>query len=52
MRRRGVLVALPNKRLKLAAPVLKSVSDTPAFRCCRIPFVNLLTRRRSLSAFR
>ncbi len=33
---------LPNTRLKLSAPVI----------CGRIPFVNVLVRRRSLSALR
>ena len=33
---------LPNKRLKLTAPVV----------CGRIAFVNVQARRRSLSAFR
>ncbi len=37
-----VLTAPSNKRLKLAAPVV----------CCRIAFVNVLVRRRSLSAVR
>jgi len=43
---------LPNKRLKLAAPVLNESGGVLKVRCCRIPFVNLLVRRRSLSAIR
>ena len=38
----GVLPWLPNTRMKLSAPVVSG----------RIPFVNLLVRRRSLGASR
>ncbi len=36
------MLALPNTRLKLAAPVV----------CSKIAFVNIPVRRRSLGAFR
>jgi len=44
--------ALSNMRLKLPAPVLNGRACRPDIRCCRIPFVNLLIRRRSLSTIR
>ncbi len=44
--------AQPNQRLKLAAPVVNESGGRPDTRCSRIPFVNLLIRRRSLSAIR
>ena len=44
--------ALPNKRLKLAAPAPTWFACRPDIRCCRIPFVNVHIRRRSLSALR
>jgi hypothetical protein len=43
---------LPNTRLKLAAPVLTEFGSRPELRCASIPFVNLKTWRRSLSAIR
>jgi len=43
---------LPNKRLKLAARVLKESGGRPEIRYARIPFVNSLSLRRSLSAIR
>jgi hypothetical protein len=43
---------MPNKRLKLAAPVLTGPGLQPIVRCSRIPFVNVLVRRRSLGAVR
>ena len=46
------IALLPNKRLKLPAPVLNASASHPDDRCCRIPFVNLPDRRRSLSAIR
>ncbi len=42
----------PNQRLKLAAPVPNESRRTLCMRCCSIPFVNILARRRSLSAIR
>jgi len=45
-------MALPNTRLKLSAPVLNECRVRIGIRCCRIQFVNLLIRRRSLSAIR
>ena len=44
--------AQPNKRLKLAAPVVTGCRDAFPFRWCRILVVNILIRRRSLSAIR
>ena len=44
--------AQPNQRLKLAAPVRNKSGGRPEARCSRIPFVNILIRRRSLSAIR
>ena len=44
--------AQPNQRLKLAELVVNESGGRPDTRCSRIPFVNLLIRRRSLSAFR
>jgi hypothetical protein len=38
--------------LKLAAPVLNESEGRPNMRCGSIPFVKLLTWRRSLSAIR
>ncbi len=46
------MILLPNMRLKLAAPVLNESRGTFSVGCARIPFVNLLIRRRSLSAIR
>ena len=40
-------VALPNKRLKLAAPVPNDSSGRPEIRRGRIPFVIIQVRRRS-----
>ncbi len=42
----------PNTRLKLAAPVSKSFGSRRELQCARISFVNVLARRRSLSAIR
>ncbi len=42
----------PNTRLKLVAPVLTECGSRPEFWCASIPFVNVLARRRSLSAIR
>ena len=42
----------PNTRLKLAAPVLTEFGGDSEMQCGRIPFVNILARRRSLSAIR
>ncbi len=44
--------AQPNQRLKLAAPVPKDFGGPLRRRCGRIPFVNTLSLRRSLSAIR
>ena len=44
--------ALPNTRLKLAAPVPNEFGWQTEFRGDRLPFVNLPIRRRSLSAIR
>ena len=46
------VLALPNVRLKLAAPVPIGCRLLPEARCSRIPFVNLPARRRSLGAIR
>jgi hypothetical protein len=43
---------LPNTRLKLAAPVLNGSGYHAELRGDRRTFVNLLIRRRSLSAIR
>ncbi len=43
---------LPNKRLKLAAPLLNNPGCRSEISDDRLTFVNLLTRRRSLSAIR
>jgi hypothetical protein len=45
-------MGLPNKRLKLAAPVANGSGGHLEVRCCSIPFVNTSSLRRSLSAFR
>ena len=42
----------PNKRLKLAAPVLNESRRQADGRCARITFVKTPGRRRSLSAIR
>ena len=42
----------PNTRLKLSAPVLTESGCYLEFSGDRLPFVNLLVRRRSLSAIR
>ena len=42
----------PNTRLKLPAPVLTESRYRAEFCGDRLPFVNLHTRRRSLSAIR
>jgi hypothetical protein len=46
------LQARPNKRLKLAAPVLTESGARPERRRSRILFVNTSAWRRSLSAIR
>jgi hypothetical protein len=43
---------LPNTRLKLSAPVVNGSDGHLQLRCGTIPFVNSLSLRRSLSAFR
>jgi len=43
---------LPNRRLKLPAPVLKDSCCNLEFSGDRLTFVNRLVRRRSLSAIR
>jgi hypothetical protein len=42
----------PNMRLKLSAPAPNGSLYEADVRCCRIPFVNSLAWRRSLSAIR
>ncbi len=42
----------PNTRLKLTAPVPNEYRCSPELRYASIPFVNILIRRRSLSAIR
>jgi hypothetical protein len=46
------LQSLPNKRLKLPAPVLNEYGWHQRMRCCRLSFVISSARRRSLSAIR
>jgi hypothetical protein len=46
------LDALPNKRLKLSAPVANGSDGRFEIWCCSIPFVNSSNPRRSLSAIR
>jgi hypothetical protein len=43
---------LPNKRLKLSAPVVNESGERSKCRCSRILFVNTGAWRRSLSAIR
>jgi diadenosine tetraphosphate (Ap4A) HIT family hydrolase len=45
-------LVLPNTGLKLSAPAPKESGGRPEMGCCTIPFVNVLIRRRSLSAIR
>jgi hypothetical protein len=45
-------VRLPNTRLKLSAPVRNGYAGGFNIPCCRIPFVNTSSLRRSLSAIR
>src|SRR6266705_6879308 len=49
LRSREANHAPPNKRLKLAAPVLNESGGHSEMQCGRIPFVNISARRRSLS---
>jgi hypothetical protein len=43
---------MPNTRLKLAAPAPNESSGRRKRRCTKIPFVDILAWRRSLSAVR
>jgi hypothetical protein len=43
---------LPNTRLKLSAPAPNASDGRPEIRCGSIPFVNISSLRRSLSAIR
>ncbi len=46
------LCGLPNKRLKLAAPLPDEFGQQADVRCARSPFVNIPAWCRSLSAMR
>jgi hypothetical protein len=46
------LLSLPNKRLKLSAPVPNGSGSHREQWCASVPIVNILVRRRSLSAIR